>query len=84
MDIERNLDLATADIKDVIDHQKIQLEDGDPVQRIDAPKATLADFRAYFGKLKNFKVLFGTAYSWFALDVSCNRRFLSPFIHFHL
>ena len=69
MDIERNIDQATADIKEVLEHKRNTLTDADVVQRIEAPKATLADFRAYFGQWKNFKVLFGCAYSWFALDV---------------
>jgi len=30
----------------------------------------LADFRRYYGQWKHFKVLFGCAYSWFALDVA--------------
>ena len=34
------------------------------------PKASLADFRRHFGQWKNFKVLFGAAWSWFALDVA--------------
>jgi MFS transporter, PHS family, inorganic phosphate transporter len=70
MDIERNLDQAQADITEVLQHRKTRIEEGDPVQRIDAPKATFADFRKYFGQWKHFKVLFGCAYSWFALDVA--------------
>jgi len=53
-----------------LEHRKNTLTDEDAVQRIEAPRATLADFRAYFGQWKNFKVLFGCAYSWFALDVA--------------
>ncbi|CEP14820.1 hypothetical protein [Parasitella parasitica] len=34
------------------------------------PKATWKDFREHFGQWKYGKVLFGTAYSWFALDVA--------------
>lgn len=34
------------------------------------PKASWADFCHFFGQWKNGKVLFGTAYSWFALDVA--------------
>lgn len=69
MDIERNIDQASADIKEVLENRRNTLTDADVVQRIEAPKATLADFRHYFGQWKNFKVLFGCAYSWFALDV---------------
>ncbi|KAI8645538.1 phosphate:H+ symporter [Parasitella parasitica] len=34
------------------------------------PKATWKDFRQHFGQWKHGKVLIGTAYSWFALDVA--------------
>ncbi|KAG2190782.1 hypothetical protein INT46_001822 [Mucor plumbeus] len=34
------------------------------------PKATWKDFRQHFGQWKYGKVLIGTAYSWFALDVA--------------
>jgi PHS family inorganic phosphate transporter-like MFS transporter len=70
MDIERNIERATADIKEVFEDGKPTVQDGEAVQRIDAPRATLADFRHYFGQWKNFKVLLGCSYSWFALDVA--------------
>jgi len=69
MDIERNIDQATADIDTVLNNV-YRGETQDLVQRVEAPRASWADFREYFGKLENFKVLFGCAYSWFALDVS--------------
>jgi PHS family inorganic phosphate transporter-like MFS transporter len=69
MDIERNIDQATSDIKTVLTNTAAVRND-DLVQRVEAPRASWADFREYFGKLENFKVLFGCAYSWFALDVS--------------
>jgi PHS family inorganic phosphate transporter-like MFS transporter len=34
------------------------------------PKHSWADFRRHFGQWKNFKVLFGAAWSWFALDIA--------------
>ena len=37
--------------------------------KVDVPKASLSDFRKHFGQWKNGKVLLGTAWSWFALDV---------------
>jgi PHS family inorganic phosphate transporter-like MFS transporter len=37
---------------------------------VQAPKASRRDFIKYFSKLENFKVLFGTSYSWFALDIA--------------
>jgi PHS family inorganic phosphate transporter-like MFS transporter len=71
MDIERNIDRATADISTVLDGGKVVREDDDAyIQRIEAPKATWADFKAHFGQWHNFKIIFGTAWSWFALDVA--------------
>jgi PHS family inorganic phosphate transporter-like MFS transporter len=72
MDIERNIAQATTDIDNVLTTGKSVPDEDAPVQRVKAPKATRADFRAYFGQWKNLKVLIGTAYSWFALDVSFN------------
>lgn len=34
-----------------------------------APKASWADFKTHYGQWKNFKVLLGTAGSWFFLDI---------------
>jgi len=70
MDIERNVDQASADIENVISGQEKQLDEDAHIQRIQVPKASLADFRNHFGKLENFKLLFGTSYSWFALDIA--------------
>lgn len=69
MDIERNVAQATSDIENVLTGKYAVNEDA-PVQRVQAPRASRADFAAYFGQWKNMKVLIGTAYSWFALDVS--------------
>jgi len=70
MDIERNVIQATSDIKDVMAGGRGGNEDESAVQRADVPRATWADFARHFGKWQNGKVLLGTAYSWFALDVS--------------
>lgn len=69
MDIDRNVIQAQRDITNVVATGTFVEEDAIILQRAEAPKASLADFRAYFGKWKNGKVLLGTAYSWFALDV---------------
>ncbi|KAF9037081.1 phosphate permease [Panaeolus papilionaceus] len=75
MDIECNIQQATQDINSAVGSsgQSSKSSVGDvyatTVERIHLPKATWKDFRNYFGKAENFKVLFGTAYSWFALDV---------------
>lgn len=37
--------------------------------KVDVPKASWSDFRKHFGQWKNGKVLLGTAWSWFTLDV---------------
>jgi PHS family inorganic phosphate transporter-like MFS transporter len=70
MDIERNLDQAATDIQAVLAGRKARVDDDAFIQRIDAPRASWADFRAHFGKLENFKVLLGTSWSWFALDIA--------------
>ncbi|KAG0692398.1 major facilitator superfamily domain-containing protein [Suillus ampliporus] len=70
MDIERNVAQATADIENVLTSGKHVDDENAPVQRVTAPRATAADFRAYFGQWKNMKILIGTAYSWFALDIA--------------
>ena len=69
MDIERNLEQAAGDIQAVLHGRQAHLNDDVFIQRIDTPKASWADFKNYFGKRENLKVLFGTAYSWFAIDV---------------
>lgn len=69
MDIERNIQQATADINTVIKGEKSKKDDR-AVQRVDAPKASWADFVCYFGKWENGKILLGTSWSWFALDIA--------------
>lgn len=69
MDIERNVQQASADIQNVLNETHVSVNPDAGIQRLDAPRASAADFRAHFGKFENFKVLFGTSYSWFALDV---------------
>ena len=69
MDIERNVDQASTDIDNVLSGQEKQIDEDAHIQRIQVPKASWADFRAHFGQFKNFKLLLGASYSWFALDV---------------
>jgi len=69
MDIERNIERATNDIKNTLTDQRVAHDD-DNIVRIEAPKASWADFKDHFGQWKNFKILFGCAYSWFALDIA--------------
>ena len=49
-----------------------------PVAAPQLPTASWEDLRQYFSQFRNFKVLFGASYSWFALDVS--DQFLSLLI----
>lgn len=70
MDIERNIAQATSDIENVLTTGKYVVNEDAPVLRVQAPRASRADFAAYFGQWKNMKVLIGTAYSWFALDIA--------------
>ncbi|KAG1822007.1 major facilitator superfamily domain-containing protein [Suillus subaureus] len=70
LDIERNVAQATADITDVMNPKSHTTDEDVPAQYVAAPKATRADFVAYFSQWKNLKVLIGTSYSWFALDIA--------------
>lgn len=69
MDIERNVLQASTDIDNVMAHGNSRVNPDAPVQRANAPRASWADFKNHFGKWDNMKVLIGTSYSWFALDV---------------
>lgn len=71
MDIERNITRASRDIRSILPvgrHTVVKGADGE--QLVVAPRASLTDFTRHFSKWNNLKVLIGTAYSWFALDVS--------------
>ena len=70
MDIDRNVLQASEDIENVINHRDFYVDEEVAVVRVDAPKASRRDFLAHFSQWKNGKILLGTAYSWFALDVS--------------
>ncbi|KAF8240716.1 phosphate permease [Tricholoma matsutake] len=70
MDIERNVQQASEDIQNVLATGTFVVNPDAVIQRAEAPKATWADFRRHFSKWENGKVLLGTAYSWFALDIA--------------
>ncbi|KAG6827981.1 hypothetical protein H0H92_009807 [Tricholoma furcatifolium] len=70
MDIERNVQQAATDIKNVLSTGNSPYDPDAIIQRVNAPRATWADFRAHFGKWENMKVLIGTSWSWFALDIA--------------
>lgn len=69
MDIERNVRQAAQDIENVLSTGDFYVDPDAAVQRVKAPRASRRDFIAHFSQWKNGKVLLGTAYSWFALDV---------------
>ncbi|KDR72689.1 hypothetical protein GALMADRAFT_228968 [Galerina marginata CBS 339.88] len=73
MDIQGNIRQASRDIKSIFggtEYIPVSEDDEETIQRLDIPTASWEDLRSYFGQLKNFKVLFGAAYSWFALDIA--------------
>ena len=45
-------------------------EEDAPIVRVEAPKATRRDFISHFSRWENGKILLGTSWSWFALDIA--------------
>ncbi|KZT22011.1 MFS general substrate transporter [Neolentinus lepideus HHB14362 ss-1] len=70
MDIERNIVQAAQDVENILSTGKFYHNPDAIVQKVQIPRASRRDFIAYFSKWENGKVLLGTAYSWFALDVA--------------
>ncbi|KAH9063957.1 phosphate permease [Lactarius vividus] len=75
MDIERNVKQACRNIETVLSANGVtpgvwRVDPEASTERTDAPRASISDFKRYFGQWKNARVLFGTAYSWFALDIA--------------
>ncbi|KAH9972156.1 phosphate permease [Lactifluus volemus] len=75
MDVERNVKKACRNIEAVLSANGVtpgvwRMDPEASTERTDAPTASLRDFRNYFGQWKNARVLLGTAYSWFALDIA--------------
>lgn len=70
MDIERNINQASQDVDNFLTSGTYYVDPDAAIERVQAPKASRRDFAAYFGKWENMKILIGTSYSWFALDVS--------------
>ncbi|KAG8873563.1 Inorganic phosphate transporter pho84 [Tulasnella sp. 331] len=69
MDVERNLEQAEQDA-DFIKSGKFERIEDRVTQKVEVPKATRRDFMRYYSKWSNLKVLIGTSYSWFALDIA--------------
>ncbi|GBC04213.1 hypothetical protein RclHR1_05570014 [Rhizophagus clarus] len=70
MDVEYDVNKATNDITSYLHKTDTQDDRDGAGNYVDVPKASWSDFRNYFGKWSNGKVLLGTAVSWFALDIA--------------
>jgi len=70
LDIERNMKQAVKDVEGAYKGVESGPDNSVITHKIDIPKASWADFRHHFGQWKNGKILLGTAWSWFALDIA--------------
>ncbi|ORZ01002.1 phosphate:H+ symporter [Syncephalastrum racemosum] len=73
MDVEQKIEKGLRDAKAFIEHGAAagDYTDNEAIARVETtPKASWADFKRHFGQWKNAKMLIGTSYSWFALDVA--------------
>lgn len=74
MDVEQKIEKGIKDAKAFIEHGAAagDYSDNVAVARVETstPKASWSDFCRHFSKPRNAAMLFGTAYSWFALDVA--------------
>jgi PHS family inorganic phosphate transporter-like MFS transporter len=72
MDIEQKIDKGAKDAAAFLERGAAagDYSEADVMARSEVPTASWADFWAHFGQWKNGKVLLGTAYSWFALDIA--------------
>jgi len=70
MDIERNVQQASQDVDTFLTTGTFVVDPDAVVQRAVAPKASRHDFIRYFSEWKNLKIIIGTSYSWFALDIA--------------
>ena len=83
MDIERNVQQASQDVDNFLTSGTFYVDPDAAIERVQAPKASKRDFIKYFSKWENMKLLIGTSYSWFALDVSAIFRLVpSAYIDF--
>ncbi|KAL0252688.1 phosphate:H+ symporter [Cryptococcus tetragattii IND107] len=70
MDVERNIKQASQDVDAYIATGEYVADSVQINDRAEVPKASWSDFARHFGQWKNGKVLLGTAWSWFALDIA--------------
>jgi MFS transporter, PHS family, inorganic phosphate transporter len=77
VDVNGDTEKATRDVQKVMAMNSVAnvtsgfKEEDVAVGRVEVKQNTFSDFCNHFGKWENFKVLFGVAYCWFALDVAC-------------
>jgi PHS family inorganic phosphate transporter-like MFS transporter len=70
MDIERNVHQASQDVDNFLTSGTFYVDPDAAIERVQAPKASRRDFIRYFSKWENLRILIGTSYSWFALDIA--------------
>ncbi|ODN84401.1 phosphate:H+ symporter [Cryptococcus amylolentus CBS 6039] len=70
MDIERNIKQASQDVDTYLTTGEYVVDPIHNNERAEVPKASWKDFCRHFGKWENGKVLLGTSWSWFALDIA--------------
>ena len=70
MDIERNVQQASQDVETFFTSGRYYVDQDAVAQHAEAPRMGWRDFIHYFGQWKNGKILLGTAYSWFALNIA--------------
>lgn len=70
MDIEANIKQASQDVDTYLTTGTYTVDPIHNHERADVPKASWGDFARHFARWQNFKILFGTAYTWFALDIA--------------
>ncbi|KAH9998818.1 phosphate transporter [Russula compacta] len=75
MDVERNVKQACRNIEAVLSANGVvpgiwRVDPDASTECTDGPIGSISDFKKYFGQWKNTRVLVGTAYSWFALDIA--------------
>lgn len=69
MDIERNIKQASQDVDTYLSSGTYAV-DPQHSERAALPEASWSDFFSHFSKWGNFRVLLGTMYNWFALDIA--------------
>ncbi|CAG8793581.1 31624_t:CDS:2, partial [Gigaspora margarita] len=70
MDVLGDVEKAALDIDNVLRLESPFSNKTRLIYAIDAPSSTWKDFKEYFSKWENAKILLGTSLSWFVLDIS--------------